>query len=174
MRLRFFLMACTCLLIMTAYASSADTSAPITTQVQVKGLVKHPFACTLKNVHLLKPETHTNLNIVGAKGEIKKVFRSFKGVSLKNILDSAGVDMPNPKEKGKYYITIKASDGYTVLYSWNDIYNNPTGDHVFLVFSVNDQPVQKDGQFVMVCTNDKITGPRHVKWVESIEVAKLP
>jgi DMSO/TMAO reductase YedYZ molybdopterin-dependent catalytic subunit len=153
---------------------ATDTAGLITDKVIVTGLVEHPFTITLDNIHQLKPQTYSDVNIVCSSGETKKVLHSFEGVSLKYILDSAGIKMPRPKEKGKYYIKVRASDGYTTMYAWNEIYNNPTGDHVFLIFSENGQPVLQDGRFVMICRNDKITGPRHVKWVERIEVAKLP
>jgi DMSO/TMAO reductase YedYZ molybdopterin-dependent catalytic subunit len=143
-------------------------------QVTVKGLVRHSFTCTLNNVAAFHPETRKNLVITGSSGETKKVLRSFTGISLKNILDSAGVIMERPKDRGKYYIAVRAADGYTVLYSWNEIYNNPTGDNVLLVYLENGKPIAEDGPFVMVCANDKVTGPRHVKWVNSIEVGRLP
>lgn len=152
----------------------ADTAGLITDKVVVTGLVEHPFTITLDNIRQLKPQTYNEVNIVCSSGETKKILHSFEGVSLKNILDSAGIKMPRPKERGKYYIAVRASDGYTTIYAWNEIYNNPTGDHVFLIFSENGQPILQDGRFVMICRNDKITGPRHVKWVERIEVAKLP
>ncbi|SIO47355.1 molybdopterin-dependent oxidoreductase [Chitinophaga niabensis] len=146
----------------------------VTNKVTVKGLVEHPLEITRSNIKAFKPETQKDLKIIGSTGDVKKTFNSYKGVSLKSILDSAKITMPNHKERGKYYIAVKASDGYTTLYSWNDIFNNPTGDHVFLVFEVNGKPIEEDGQFVMVCSNDKITGARHVKWVQEIEVGKLP
>ncbi|GEP98409.1 molybdopterin-dependent oxidoreductase [Chitinophaga cymbidii] len=151
-----------------------DTTEPVTDQVVVHGLIAHPFTITLDNIRHFKPQTYQNMNIVCSSGETKKVLRSFEGISLKYILDSAGITMPRPKERGKYYIAVRASDGYTTIYAWNDIYNNPTGDEVFLIFAENGRPIMEDGRFVMICRNDKITGPRHVKWVESIEVARLP
>ncbi|CAL1518429.1 molybdopterin-dependent oxidoreductase [Chitinophaga sp. MM2321] len=160
---------------MTSWATTnQDTTQRITTTVVVKGLVAHPLVLDINNINQLKVVTGHHLNIVGATGDIKKTFDSYKGISLKSILDSAVITIGHPKEKGKYYIIVKGSDGYTSLYSWNDIYNNPTGEHVFLLFEENGKPIMKDGRFVMICSNDKITGPRHVKWVESIEVAKLP
>lgn len=146
----------------------------ITNKVEVKGLVEHPFVITLSNIETLKPEIRKDLKIIGSTGETKKTFHTYKGVSLKRILDSAKITMPKPKEKGKFYIAVKASDGYTTLYSWNEIYNNPTGDHVFLIYEENGKAIKEDGQFVMICSNDKITGARHVKWVQTIEVGKLP
>lgn len=157
-----------------AISFAPDTTGQITNKVAVTGLVKHPFTITLDNIHQLKPQACNDVNIVCSSGETKKVLHSFEGVSLKYILDSAGIKMPRPKERGKYYIAVRASDGYTTIYAWNDIYNNPTGDHVFLIFSENSQPILQDGRFVMICRNDKVTGPRHVKWVERIEVARLP
>ncbi|WP_157986306.1 molybdopterin-dependent oxidoreductase [Chitinophaga alhagiae] len=148
--------------------------AEISDQVAVKGLIERPFTINLKTIGSLQPEVHNNLNIVCSSGETKKELRSFRGVALKRILDSAGIVMPRPKERGKYYIAVRATDGYTTLYAWNEIYNNPTGNHVFLIYEENGQPIREDGRFVMICGNDVVTGPRHVKWVSSISVEKLP
>ncbi|RPD41698.1 molybdopterin-dependent oxidoreductase [Chitinophaga barathri] len=164
----------TVLLLQVVITGHATILPDTTGQVAVKGLIRHPFVCTLGNVAAFRPETRNNLDIVCSSGETKKVLRSFTGIRLKTILDSAGIIMPKPKERGKYYIAIRATDGYTVLYAWNDIYNNPTGDHVFLIYEENGGPILEDGRFVMICSNDKVTGPRHVKWVSSIEVGKLP
>jgi DMSO/TMAO reductase YedYZ molybdopterin-dependent catalytic subunit len=154
-------------LICHAQAETAD-------QVAVKGLITHPFIIDLQSIERMQPEVHNNVNIVCSSGETKKELRSFKGISLKRILDNAGIVMPKPKERGKYYIAVRATDGYTTLYAWNEIYNNPTGNHVFLIYEENGQPIREDGRFVMICSNDLVTGPRHVKWVQSITVEKLP
>lgn len=146
----------------------------ISEQVAVKGLIERPFTITLQNIDRFRPEVHNNVNIVCSSGETKKELRSFKGIPLKRVLDSAGIIMPKPKERGKYYIAVRATDGYTTLYAWNEIYNNPTGSQVFLIYEENGLPIREEGRFVMICGNDIITGPRHVKWVESITVEKLP
>ncbi|HVI48639.1 MAG TPA: GNAT family N-acetyltransferase [Chitinophaga sp.] len=151
-----------------------QVSAQVTTQVEVTGLVEHPLTYSIDHLQGLKTFTGHDLKIVGAKGDVRKTFHTYKGISLKSILDSAKIVMPQPKEKGKYYIIVKGSDSYTVLYSWNEIFNNPTGTHVYLIFEENGKPITDDGRFVMICSNDNITGPRHVKWVQRIEVARLP
>lgn len=174
MLIRLFCTTAILFITMAVSATPVADTALITTKVAVKGLVEHPLVISLSNVSHFNPETHKNYPIIGSTGETKKVLKSFKGVSLKRILDSAKIIMPKPKEKGKYYISVKASDGYTSLYSWNEIFNNPTGDHVFLIYEVDGAPIKEDGTFIMICSNDKITGARHVKWVETIEVGKLP
>jgi DMSO/TMAO reductase YedYZ molybdopterin-dependent catalytic subunit len=169
-----------CFLIITLFiltitcASAQDTARHYSNEVTIKGLVAHPFICNMACIRQLKTQTGNNLNIVGAGGDIRKTFRTYKAVTLKTLLDSATIIIDKPKEKGRYYVVVTAIDGYTTLYSWNELFNNSNGDHVFLLYEENDKPIEQDGRFVMVSASDKITGARHVKWVKTIEVAKLP
>ena len=80
--------------------------------------------------------------------------------------------MKQPKDRGKYYILVSSSDDYQVLFAWNELYSSNTGEQVLLLYEENGKPIEEDGAFVVICTRDEITGPRHVKWVESIEVRR--
>ncbi|NSL85978.1 molybdopterin-dependent oxidoreductase [Chitinophaga sp. Mgbs1] len=141
--------------------------------VTISGQVTHPLTLSQEHLRRFNAVTGKDLKIVGVKGDIKKTLHSWKGVLLTTLLDSAGIRLA-PKERGRCYIVVRGTDNYTTLYSWNDLFNNPTGSHVVLLYEENGQPITTDGPFVMVCTTDKITGPRHVKWVNRIEVASLP
>lgn len=108
-----------------------------------------------------------------ATGEVKKAVRSFKGILLRDILDSAQVQMPRKKARGEYIIYVTASDGYTVIFAWNELYYSPAGENTWLLFEENGQPISEEGKFIILCTSDVVTGLRHVKWVENIEVKRI-
>ena len=68
---------------------------------------------------------------------------------------------------------LEKRDGYTAIFSYHEIFNNPTGDKILVLFEENGMPIDKDGAFVLISATDKITGARHVKWLKTIEVKKI-
>ncbi|MCW3465502.1 molybdopterin-dependent oxidoreductase [Chitinophaga nivalis] len=150
-----------------------DTAGYYSSTVHIKGRVAHPLTIDSSNIHRFPSREGRRLQITGSDGTVRKTYHHYRGIALKTLLDSAGILMDPPKEKGKYYIVVKAIDGYTALFTWNEIFNNPTGDRVWLLYEANGQPIRQDGRFVLVCPVDKITGARHVKWVQTIEVSRL-
>jgi DMSO/TMAO reductase YedYZ molybdopterin-dependent catalytic subunit len=147
--------------------------AQVSLTVELKGLVESPQLLRVSDLQQMKVETRKNVKIVSLSGEVKREIGELKGVLLREILEKAGIKIASPKERGKLYIVVKATDGYTTLFAHNELFNNPTGDNVLLVFEEDKKALEKDGAVVLITTNDKITGPRHVKWVQSIEVKRL-
>ncbi len=141
--------------------------------IEISGLVDKPGTLSLADLQKLPVHTGGPLKIIGSTGSVRKEFSSFKGVLLRDLLDAAHIQMTSPKDKGKYYIVARATDGYTVVFAHNELFNNPTGQQVFVLFSENESPIVADGAFVLVVTNDTVTGARHVKWLNRIEVRKV-
>jgi hypothetical protein len=49
---------------------------------------------------------------------------------------------------------------------------NQTGETTFLAFEAEGKPLIDDGKIALFTTGDIATGPRHVRWVKTIEVKK--
>jgi DMSO/TMAO reductase YedYZ molybdopterin-dependent catalytic subunit len=154
-------------------ASRSASAYDVVKEVQIKGLVEKPLSLSVSSLRNKKVVEGKNYQIISAKGEVKGTIASYKGVLLKGLLNEANITMPNPKERGKYYIVVSGTDGYQVLFAWNELYSSPAGEKVYLLFEENGKEIMEDGPFVLICASDTITGPRHVKWVKSIEVAKI-
>ena len=169
MRLILFFTACFWLL--TAL-SGAHAQQPATT-IQLSGLVDRPLTLTIDSLRAMLVQTGGPVDIVSSSGQVRKTIRSFRGVLLRDLLDKARIQLPNQKEKGKYYVVAQGTDGYTSIFSHNELFNNPTGKQVFVLYAENDQPISTDGAFVLLTTDDIVTGARHVKWLNRIEVRKV-
>lgn len=150
-------------------AQAQQTSATI----ELSGLIDRPLTLTLDSLRAMTTQTGGPVDIVSSSGQVRKTIRSFRGVLLRDLLDKARIQLPNQKEKGKYYVVARGTDGYAAVFAHNELFNNPTGKQVFILYAENDQPITTDGAFVLLTTDDTITGARHVKWLNRIEVRKV-
>jgi hypothetical protein len=110
-----------------------------------------------------------SLRIYAHDMQPKGLMKNIDGVLLKDILTSIPFNNENPKVLSEYYIECQATDGYHVIYSWNEIFNSETGNHVMIVTSKNGINIsQLDDRIALISPTDKATGRRYVKWLNKI------
>jgi len=72
-----------------------------------------------------------------------------------------------------YYLTFIASDGYKAVYSWNEIFNSPTGQNIFIVVEKDGVKLKDMAERIMIITpSDFKTGRRYIKALSQIVVNK--
>lgn len=141
--------------------------------LSIAGLVGNPLTLKINDLQQMKIVEGTNFKVISTSGETRKTFKTYKGILWKDILDKAKISLQNPKEKGKLYFVATATDEYTAIFSYHEIFNNPLGNKILVLFEENGMPIDKDGAFVLISAMDKITGAKHVKWLKTIEVKKI-
>ncbi len=103
----------------------------------------------------------------------KGLMKNIDGVLLKDILSAISFTNENPKVLSEYYIECEATDGYIVLFSWNEIFNSETGKHVMVITSKNGVNAgQLDDRIALITPTDQATGRRYVKWLNRIIIRR--
>ena len=146
----------------------------VTEKITISGAVKNRLTLDPAALRQFPPQQVGEVPLVCQSGADKGKLENFKGVRLTDILDKAEILAPAHNDVKKMAIVATASDGYKAVFSWNEIYNSPVGEGVMVFFEKNGQPLGDDeGRIAMVSSKDTRTGPRHVKWLQDIEVRKV-
>lgn len=152
--------------------SAEDSAKYLSKQIVIKGEVENELTLTVDSLKKMKVATIENFVVVCQSGANMKENKSCKGVLLRDILEKAKIKQLNHKDRN-FYIVARSTDNYKATFSWAEIFNNPTGDNVYVLFEENGQPIKAQGDMILICKNDIKTGPRHTYWLSSIEVNKV-
>ncbi|MBL7993703.1 MAG: molybdopterin-dependent oxidoreductase [Candidatus Kapabacteria bacterium] len=172
MRIVVFVLMFSCA---TALSAQQDSLARFVSEnITVSGKVSKPLMLTLADLSGFTMHTARNIPIISYSGDRKEPIRSCKGVLLRDVLDKAGIIFEEKRDFNRLVIKATATDGFQTLWSWHELYNSDAGNYVFIVIEKDDKPLStKEGNFMLISTKDLKTGPRHVRWLKSIEVVKL-
>ncbi|MCZ2130076.1 MAG: molybdopterin-dependent oxidoreductase [Bacteroidia bacterium] len=151
---------------------AADSAKYISNRVTVMGEVENELILTVDSLKKMNVVTIENFKVVCQNGSNMKENKNCKGVLLKDILDKAKIKQHNHKDRN-FYIVARATDNYKATFSWAELFNNPTGENVYVLFEENGMPIKVQGDMILICKNDIKTGPRHVYWLKSIEVRRV-
>lgn len=110
-----------------------------------------------------------SLRIYSHDMQPKGLMKNINGVLLKDILSAIPINNENPKVLSEYYIECLATDGYGVIFSWNEIFNSETGKHAMIITNKNGTNMsQLDDRIALITPTDQATGRRYVKWLNRI------
>lgn len=141
----------------------------------VSGKVKNEHRVTISDLKNFKAVSIPDLQITNHKGIAKGKARNLKGILVKDILEGVEFDVQNPKVLSELYLTFIAIDGYKIVYSWNEIFNSTTGDHLFLITDKEGKTLEEmEDRVLIVTANDINTGRRYIKNLQRIEVSRVP
>ena len=108
-------------------------------------------------------------------GEPHGTSKQIKGILVKELLKDIELKEDNPKLLSEFYFTFIASDNYKVVYSWNEIFNSSTGDHLFYIVASIEGESLKDmrSRILVVTPTDYKTGRRYIKALSKIVVDRV-
>ena len=162
------------LILLAHFCVTAQRKITPTDSFTIKGNIKKEKTLTVKQLDSFPKTKLEDRIIYNHKGEIKDTIRNIKGVSLKTILKDVEFVYEKPKELNEFYFVLAASDGYKVVLSWNEIYNNDLGNNFYFITEMDGKSLKDlEQRIVFVATSDIQTGRRYIKALEKIEVKRI-
>jgi hypothetical protein len=147
---------------------------PIATDsILVSGNLKKTTVIQISQLLALPTTSLPDLTITNHLGEIKGVAKNMKGVLLKTVLENLSYDVPSPKQLSEFYFVLIATDGYKVVYSWNELFNNDAGNKVFLITEKEGKSMANSNERILIAhLSDFKTGRRYIKALQQILVKR--
>lgn len=143
-------------------------------EIRITGELDADKLVTLEDLKSFSAESIPDLMITNHMGEPRGELKNMKGISVLKILEDLKISVDSPKYLSEIYFTFVATDDYKVVFSWNELFNSPTGAHTFLVTEANGVKLEKmEDRILMICTTDFKTGRRHVKSLDRIIVNRV-
>jgi len=155
-----------------AQAHEPQMPSVVASQLVVNGAVQQPLALGAEELREFDQSQIVEVRLPGRDaGAPASVL---KGVRLRAVLERARLKTADHNTVKKLAIIAAASDGYKVVFSWNELFNAELGDSVIVVFERDGKPLApSEGPLALISGKDIRTGPRHVKWLQSLEVRQI-
>lgn len=143
-------------------------------QLKITGEVETEVIYDLDHLDTFRINSIPDLTVKNQEGEIKKTATGLSGILLTDLLSPVKFKYEKPRELNTFVLEIIASDGYKVIFSWNEIYNTLIGKSIFLVTEMNGKKLREmDERILLVSASDTNIGRRFVKCVEQIHIVRL-
>ncbi len=150
--------------------SAQDKQNNTTNQFIITGKVKNEKIVTLSDIQNY-PSIQLNDVNVSCSPKTENRIKEIKAVLLKNILDSVSFDYKKSRMLNQYYFLFVASDGYKIVFSYNEIYNTEIGKNLYLVTEIEGKKINDlENSILMLTTKDFRGGSRNMKWLSKIIV----
>lgn len=144
-----------------------------TNSFKVFGKVKTEKMFNLKTLDSFPKQVIKDQILYNHKGEIKDVVTNIKGVAIKTVLEKIDFIYEKPKELNEFYFVMMASDGYKVVFSWNEIYNTEVGNQLFFITEMGGKKIEEMPEHIILSSAADIkNGRRYIKGLQNIEVKK--
>jgi DMSO/TMAO reductase YedYZ molybdopterin-dependent catalytic subunit len=158
-------------------AVPAQAQGPGPSALAVRGNVEHVLTLSIDDLKLLPVQRIEDVRVVrptGSASTAPDVTRRYTGCLLRDVLERAKPVERNRLDLRKSVVIVSASDGYRAVFSWAELYLSPIGDGVLVVYERDGATLPADeGPLALVSLKDTRPGPRHVKWLQSVELRVL-
>lgn len=166
------------LILFFLYAGSVlaqETQWKPTHQFTISGQIKRESVITMDSLNKYPIKEIGEIKVTNHMGDFKHKDDKLKGVLLKDILSHSELTATSPKLFSRFYFTCVGSDGYTVVYSWNELFNTEIGDNVYILMEKNGVKADKMPESLQMASMlDFKTGRRFLHNLDKIIVSQVP
>jgi hypothetical protein len=160
--------------LLVASTSFAQKQVESTNQFEINGLVDKPKTISFSDLQKEPFVEIKNFKITNHAGEFRKEYKNIKAVALLPLLKDVTITTLSPKLLSEYCLVLKASDGYSAVVSWNELFNTEIGASFFLVIEADGKSQAESTECILlIATKDFKTGRRHIKGLQSIEIKRV-
>ncbi len=161
-----------CLLVSSACMGQEKVNP--TTEFTIGGKVKTELKVTLADLGQYETRNVPDMAITNHLGELKRTAKGLKGILLKDILGKTDIQAENPKVLSEFFIACIASDGYKIVFSWNELFNTATGNNVYVIVEMDGIKIgEMKDRILLVSTTDFKTGRRFLKSLQKINIQRV-
>lgn len=162
------------MIVLFATQSFAQREIKATNSFTVSGRVKTTLTFNLEDLSKYSEQDINEIEVTKYDGTPRGILKGLKGIPILDILKQVEFDTDAPKELSEYYLIFEGSDGYKVVYSWNEIFNSKANDEIFIVTARNGLPLKDiKEKIILVTPKDFRTGRRYVKALSKIIVKRI-
>jgi hypothetical protein len=160
-------------LLFPLFVQSQNQATP-SEEVKITGNVKNSSVFSLQSIAQHKVYTLNSLVINNHLMQIRRTIHNIKGVRIRDILEKAGLNEESPKLLSEFYFNCIATDGYKVVFSWNELFNTEVGNQVYILIESDGQKANLSGDRIAILSAaDQATGRRFVKNLAEIKVERV-
>jgi hypothetical protein len=156
------------------YTASAQRPIKSTDSLFITGKVKNPTTFTLADldtflkIPIKAPITYNQ------QGEALDSLTGMLGIPLKTLLQSIQYNSGESKYLNEFYFVFTASDGYRVVFSWNEVYTSGAANSFFIVTEIDGKKLNDLEQRIYFISNaDSKRGNRRIKGLKTIELRRI-
>jgi len=154
--------------------ANAQSKIPPTDNIRIFGAIEKEASYNIDDILKFNSANVEDQLIFNHAGEVKDTLNHMKGVPLKDFLKDVKFNYNKPKELNEFYFVFTASDGYRVVFSWNEIYNSEAGNSFYIITEIKGKSMKElDQRIVFLSSKDLKSGRRYIKCLQSIEIRKL-
>lgn len=164
----------TLILVFTSLIAFGQKTNQPTESISITGQVVKELKFTLDDIKEYPMVAMDDVIITNYRGQSHSVAKELKGVLVKDLLSDMQLKEEKQKLFSEFYLVFIAKDGYKVVYSWNEIFNSPIGDSLFLITSRDGKSIKDMEERILILTPiDFHTGRRHIKGLQEIVVERV-
>ncbi|VVD63002.1 molybdopterin-dependent oxidoreductase [Pandoraea terrigena] len=143
----------------------------VSREVVVSGCVKRRHSFDLGALMRLPTQLTGPLDVVCLSGRTVRSASEYKGVRLSALLDIAQLRLPHARDFTRAFVLAQGADGYTVMFSWHELYNTPVGIGALVIYERDGRPLGDDeGGIGLISTGDLRVALRRVRALKRLSV----
>ncbi|MBU4261667.1 MAG: molybdopterin-dependent oxidoreductase [Proteobacteria bacterium] len=140
-------------------------------ELRLCGRVTTPLILNIEQLRAMDPAETDDLPMICGNGDPKGCIGHCRGVLLSDIINRADILITGHNDTRKMFIVASSDDGYKVVFSWQEIFNTPTGEGIMVLLEKNGRSLYEEhGAVDLVSARDYLTGPRYVRQLRIIEI----